>query len=159
MGSWRLCIQGHFPSMTLSSVAPSPSIIRIAAALLIGPDGRTLLVRKRGTQAFMQPGGKIEAHEQALAALTRELEEELGLRIDPVQASYLGSFSAPAANEPGFVVQAELFQLNIDSSVAPAAEIEEVVWIDPATDGGLVLAPLTRDLILPFYRASQTTAA
>ncbi|WP_150645229.1 NUDIX hydrolase [Pseudomonas fluorescens] len=145
--------------MTLSSVAPSPSIIRIAAALLIGPDGRTLLVRKRGTQAFMQPGGKIEAHEQALAALTRELEEELGLRIDPVQASYLGSFSAPAANEPGFVVQAELFQLNIDSSVAPAAEIEEVVWIDPATDGGLVLAPLTRDLILPFYRASQTTAA
>lgn len=35
-------------------------IIRIAAALLIGTDGRTLLVRKRGTQAFMQPGGKID---------------------------------------------------------------------------------------------------
>ncbi|EPM86442.1 NUDIX hydrolase, partial [Pseudomonas syringae pv. actinidiae ICMP 18804] len=35
-------------------------VINIAAALLIGADGRTLLVRKRGTQAFMQPGGKIE---------------------------------------------------------------------------------------------------
>lgn len=139
--------------------APGPSIIRIAAALLIGPDGRTLLVRKRGTQAFMQPGGKIETHEQPIVALARELEEELGLHIDIAQASYLGSFSAPAANEPGCVVQAELFLLDIDSSVAPAAEIEEVVWIDPASDGGLVLAPLTRDLILPFYRASQTTMA
>jgi len=39
--------------------------IRIAAALLIEPNGQTLLVRKRGTQAFMQPGGKIDAGEQA----------------------------------------------------------------------------------------------
>jgi 8-oxo-dGTP diphosphatase len=141
--------------MTLSSSAPSPSIIRIAAALLIGPDGRTLLVRKRGTQAFMQPGGKIEVHEQPVTALARELEEELGLRIDPALATWLGKFCAPAANEPGFMVEAELFQLNISVHVAPAAEIEEVLWIDPAIDGDRVLAPLTRDLILPFYRASQ----
>jgi 8-oxo-dGTP diphosphatase len=141
--------------MTLSSAA-SPRIIRIAAALLIGPDGRTLLVRKRGTAAFMQPGGKIEPHEQPVQALARELEEELGLLIDPARARYLGPFSAPAANEPGHVVQAELFQLTIDADVSPAAEIEEVRWIDPATDGDLALAPLTRDLILPFYRASLT---
>lgn len=134
-------------------------IIHIAAALLIGPDGRTLLVRKRGTEAFMQPGGKIEAHEQPAHALARELEEELGLVIDPTHASYLGSFSAPAANEPGFVVQAELFLLTIDANVTPAAEIEEVRWIDPATDGDLTLAPLTRDVILPFYRASLTSIA
>lgn len=136
--------------------AHSPSNIRIAAALLIGPNGHTLLVRKRGTQAFMQPGGKIEAHEQPLHALARELEEELGLIIDPAQATYLGQFSAPAANEPGCVVQAEIFQLTVETDVSPAAEIEEVRWIDPATDGGVTLAPLTRDLILPFYRASLT---
>ena len=40
-----------------------------------------------------------------------------------------------------------------------AAEIEEVIWIDPATDGNVILAPLTRDLILPFYRASLTAIA
>ena len=144
--------------MTLSS-APSPRTIRIAAALLIGPDGRTLLVRKRGTEAFMQPGGKIEAHEQPVHALARELEEELGLVIEPAHATYLGRFSAPAANEPGFVVQAELFQLTVDSDVSPAAEIEEVRWVDPAIDGDLSLAPLTRDVILPFYRASLTAIA
>jgi len=139
--------------------ADTPRIIRIAAALLIGPDGRTLLVRKRGTQAFMQPGGKIESYEQPVHALARELEEELGLVIDPSHASYLGKFSAPAANEPGFVVEAELFRLTIEEDVTPAAEIEEVIWIDPTTDGDITLAPLTRDLILPFYRASLTEPA
>ena len=133
--------------------------IRIAAALLLDPQGRTLLVRKRGTQAFMQPGGKIEADEQPVNALARELFEELGLAIEPQDAEFLGQFSAPAANEPGFVVQAELFQLTIDSNVSPAAEIEEVRWIDPATDGDVTLAPLTRDLILPFYRASLIETA
>ena len=133
-----------------------PSTIRIAAALLIGSDGQTLLVRKRGTQAFMQPGGKIDVGEQPAEALARELHEELNLRIDPGAAVYLGTFSAPAVNEPGFTVEAELFQVQIDVAVNPAAEIEEVRWIDPAGDGGLVLAPLTRDLILPFYRASLT---
>ena len=144
--------------MTPSSIA-SPRLIRIAAALLIGPDGRTLLVRKRGTEAFMQPGGKIEVHEQPVHALARELEEELGLIIDPARATYLGQFCAPAVNEPGFVVQAELFQLTIGADVSPAAEIEEVRWIDPATDGDVTLAPLTRDMILPFYRASLTAIA
>lgn len=142
-----------------ASSSAAPSLIRIAAALLIGADGHTLLVRKRGTQAFMQPGGKIEAGEQPVHALARELEEELGLRIDPAQARYLQQFSAPAANEPGFVVQAEVFLVHIDTPVTPAAEIEEVRWIDPAGDGGLFLAPLTRDLILPFYRQAQASPA
>ncbi len=129
--------------------------IRIAAALLIKPNGQTLLVRKRGTQAFMQPGGKIDAGEQPAEALARELHEELGLIIEPSDAVYLGNFSAPAVNEPGYTVEADLFQVTIDEPVSPAAEIEEVRWIDPATDGDLILAPLTRDLILPFYRQSM----
>lgn len=133
--------------------------LRIVASVIRDPEGRWLLVRKRGTTAFMQPGGKIEAHELPVHALARELEEELDLQIDPAQATFLGQFSAPAANEPGCVVQADIFQLTINADVSPAAEIEEVIWIDPATDGDVVLAPLTRDVILPFYRASLTAIA
>ncbi|MBF8725168.1 NUDIX hydrolase [Pseudomonas putida] len=128
------------------------NIIRIAAALLLDSQGRTLLVRKRGTQAFMQPGGKIDAGETPVQALARELQEELGLQIDPATAVRLGQFSAPAANEPGFEVQAELFRVDCAASVMPAAEIEEITWLAADQTPEMPLAPLTRDLILPLYR-------
>ena len=128
-------------------------LIRIAAALVVRPDGRTLLVRKRGTAAFMQPGGKIEAGEDAAAALCRELREELGLSVDAGDVQAMGRFSAPAANEPGWMVEADVFYLGWAGPVALAAEIEEMIWIDPAHPGDLVLAPLTRDRILPLAGA------
>lgn len=124
-------------------------IIEIAAALLTGPDGRTLLVRKQGTQAFMQPGGKIDADETALNALVRELEEELGLAIDPAGVAYLGRFEAPAANEAGAVVIADIFHVETGEDVRPAAEIAEAIWVDQDGARRLPLAPLTRDCVLP----------
>jgi 8-oxo-dGTP pyrophosphatase MutT (NUDIX family) len=131
-------------------------VIRIAAALLIGADGRTLLVRKRGTQAFMQPGGKIDAGESAAEALVRELHEELGLVIEQEHARFLGEFSAVAANEPGFEVNCQLYQLHVEQEVVPAAEIEEIIWVDASSIDHLHLAPLTRDSILPLYRRLQS---
>lgn len=129
---------------------PAPREILIAAAVLVGPDGRTLVVRKRGTRIFMQPGGKIEPSETSAAALAREVREELGLEIDLDAATYLGRFSAPAAHEPATVV-AEVFRLPITVEVAPQAEIEEVRWIDPEALGAIELAVLSRDHILPAH--------
>jgi 8-oxo-dGTP pyrophosphatase MutT (NUDIX family) len=118
--------------------------IRIAAGLIVDTAGRVLLVRKRGTQTFMQAGGKIEPHESPSQALLRELHEELGLSLEPDAPEYLGEFTAPAANETQYLVRADL-------AVSPAAEIEEAIWIAPA-DVSLPLAPLTRDHLLPIAR-------
>ena len=127
--------------------------ILIAAGLLVGKDDRVLLVRKRGTKAFMQPGGKIEPREAPLAALLRELHEELGLVIPSHAAIHLGRFTAPAANEPGCTVEAEVFRISVAQDVTPAAEIEEIIWIEAASVPDIVIAPLTRDHILPLHRA------
>lgn len=125
--------------------------IRIAAAIIRDEGGRLLLVRKRGTSAFMQAGGKIEPGELPAAALARELREELGVAIDPAAAFHLGSFSAPAANEPDARVEAELFELSITDEPVPAAEIEEMIWLNPELASGMKLAPLTADIVLPRY--------
>ena len=63
--------------------------LRIVAAVVERADGRHLLVRKRGTQAFMQVGGKIEPGEEPLAALLREFEEEVGVRAGCCHAGFL----------------------------------------------------------------------
>ncbi len=51
--------------------------IRIAAAIVLNDRGHMLVVRKRGTTAFIQPGGKIEPGETPEEALAREIREEL----------------------------------------------------------------------------------
>ena len=128
------------------------SIITIAAALIDDESGRLLLVRKRGTDFFMQAGGKIELGETALSALRRELEEEIGLAIDSDEIRYLGRFSAPAANEVGCVVEAEVFHVRTDHSPAIRHEIEEALWITRGEAETLPLAPLTRDHIIPLSK-------
>jgi 8-oxo-dGTP pyrophosphatase MutT (NUDIX family) len=133
--------------------------IRIAAALINDEQGRLLLVRKSGTQWFMQAGGKIEDGESALSALHRELREEIGLRLESGDAHYLGRFSAPATNEPDHVVEAEIYHICVSHTPAVNSEIEEAVWATVAQAEVMPLAPLTRDHILPlsrnFYRPCE----
>jgi 8-oxo-dGTP pyrophosphatase MutT (NUDIX family) len=72
----------------------SEGVISVVAALVRDDCGRVLLVRKRGTTAFMQPGGKRAGGETDVAALSRELSEELGCRVSENSARSLGCSNA-----------------------------------------------------------------
>jgi 8-oxo-dGTP diphosphatase len=130
----------------------SRPVIRVVAAVIVDAGGRVLLVRKRGTTAFMQPGGKIDAGESAVEALQREIAEELGLVVPDSAIHPLGRHIAEAANEPGHVVDAELFMVNAAGQPLAAAEIDEIAWIDPAAPGDIELAPLTREAVFALLR-------
>ena len=127
----------------------SERIISVVAALIRDGDGRVLLVRKRGTVAFMQPGGKRDPGESDIGALARELVEELGCRIAKSSARPLGVFECAAANEPGHRVRAVVYAVDVEGPVIPRTEIDQVVWVDPRALPDLPLAPLTRDHVLP----------
>jgi len=131
----------------------SENLISVVAALIRDEAGRVLLVRKRGTQAFMQPGGKRDAGEGDIAALAREVVEELGCFVDRRSVRPLGIFECAAANEPGFQVRAAVYEVDVEGAIRPQAEIEEMVWVDPAALPALNFAPLTRDHVLPLARA------
>jgi len=127
----------------------SERIISVVAALIRDNDGRVLLVRKRGTSAFMQPGGKRDVDESDVAALSREIAEELGCQVVAETARPLGVFDCAAANEPGYRVQAAVYAVDVEGTVKPKAEIDELVWVDPGALPDLPFAPLTRDHVLP----------
>lgn len=132
--------------------------ISIVAAIVMNRVGETLLVRKRGTAAYMQPGGKLADGESNLAALERELGEELGCGLERESCRPLGTFGAPAANEPGWTVEAELFAVTLTGEARPSAEIEDAVWIDPDVEPSIQLAPLTRNYALPLARGLKLRA-
>jgi 8-oxo-dGTP diphosphatase len=63
----------------------SEDIVRVAAAVVLRPDGEVLLAQRPAGKAFAGywefPGGKLEPGETPRHALERELLEELGLRV------------------------------------------------------------------------------
>lgn len=116
----------------------SGEIIRIVAAVIRDEQGRVLMVRKRDA----------DDHDD-LHALARELHEELGCVMRREGARWLGLFGAPAANEPGCVVEAEVYEVMAGGPFVAQAEIEGVCWVDPAAPGDLPIAQLSRESILP----------
>lgn len=145
--------------MTTSRSDPADvKLIRIVAAVVLNGAGETLLVRKRGTAAFMQPGGKLNMDETQVGALEREIAEELGCGLERSTCRSLGRFTAPAANEPGWTVEAELFSARLAGEIRPAGEIEEAIWIDPDREAEVDLAPLTYLHALPLARDLKLNA-
>jgi 8-oxo-dGTP pyrophosphatase MutT (NUDIX family) len=128
------------------------TVLKIATACLFDEAGRVLIVRKRGTHAFMLPGGKIEGEETPRQALERELHEELDLLIEPSKLESLGHFQSRAANEPDHWVEADVFIARLEASVKAQAEIDALDWleVDAARQGHL--APLLREQVLPTLR-------
>ncbi|MFT4288072.1 NUDIX hydrolase [Nocardioides sp.] len=119
------------------------------------PEGRVLSVRKRGTDRFLLPGGKLEPGETPAQAAAREVAEELGVTVAPEELTLLGAFEAPAANEPDHVVRSTVFTSTVAITPAAAAEIEELRWAsleelasDPA------VAELTSKRVVPALLAS-----
>ncbi|MDK1360151.1 NUDIX domain-containing protein [Arthrobacter sp. zg-Y1219] len=139
-------------------LAVEPPVVLTLSAVLVRDDrGRVLLVRKRGTSKFMQPGGKLEPGESFAGAAVREVREELGLQLAETDLLDLGRWYGPAANEEDTFIDAGLFAWTISAAsgvhadqLVAAAEIEELLWVDP--EQALVrddLSPLLRDHILP----------
>ena len=57
----------------------------LRAAAVILDRGRVLLHRREGDSFWSLPGGRIEAGEEAAAAVVREMQEELGQAVEVVR--------------------------------------------------------------------------
>ncbi|KAA6436046.1 NUDIX domain-containing protein [Agrococcus sediminis] len=134
-------------------------VITVSAICFERADGAVLTVRKRGTSAWMLPGGKPEPGETAAECAVREVREELGVEIALERIEPMGDFETRAANEAGFALRASVFRTRDAIEPRAQAEIEAVRWIVPAIGvEDEAEAPLNREHVFPLLLAELAAA-
>jgi 8-oxo-dGTP diphosphatase len=119
----------------------------VAAALADG-EGRVLLQRRAPGRAMAGlwefPGGKVEPDERPEAALVRELEEELGIKVE------IGALSPAAfasADNAGRHMLLLLYLCREWRGEPRALDAAELAWVLPADMAALPMPPADEPLI------------
>jgi len=125
--------------------------IVICSAMMIGPDGDLLMVRKKGSKYFQLPGGKIAAGESDVEALIRELGEELQFDASDMVLRFMGLHSTKAVNEVDTLVEGYIYLIKLEAkfSFVPQAELEELQWIKKDNWQNYQLAHLAEEFVVP----------
>ncbi len=119
---------------------------RIAAGVIVENEGRILMVRhhKPGAYDFwVAPGGGAEDGEDLLSTAKREVFEECGLHIEPLQLAYIEEFSNPETRECKIWFTGRLIGGSLNSSAIEAVRehIVEVAWLSPSDFAGKIVFP------------------
>ena len=101
----------------------------VVAGLIIGDDGRVLITQRRADQSLpLQwefPGGKVEPGEAPVAALARELAEELG-----VEARVGAIWDVLFHPYPTFDLVMLVYACRLAPGAAPrAVEVADLAWV------------------------------
>lgn len=110
---------------------PAPT----ACALVVDGDGRLLLARRAydpDAGLWDLPGGFIEEDEEPLDALVRELREETGLEIEPLE--HLGIWTDRYGDDPGAARTLNLYWTArvVGGKERADDDVSELGWFAPA---------------------------
>ncbi len=128
--------------------AQGKPILTVVAAALLDSDGR-VLVQQRPPGTSMAglwefPGGKVEPGELPEAALCRELEEELGIGVDPAHLAPATFASEPLGERHLLLL---LYTLRNWSGVPVARHATALRWVAPLDLHDLDMPPADAPLI------------
>lgn len=131
-------------------------MVRFACVVLVDPRGWVLL-QERDEHARISPdkwglcGGHVDEGEEFLAGAVRELEEETGVRVDPVDLHLYGEFGV-FHEETGSddVMRFYAAATGLTDADIVCGEGRQIVFVDPATVPDLDLTTSAQVALLPF---------
>jgi 8-oxo-dGTP diphosphatase len=128
----------------------------VVAGLIIGDDHRILITQRRADQALgLQwefPGGKVEPGEAPVAALERELQEEIGVTV-AVGRIWDVLFHA----YPAFDLVMLVYACRIVDGVPRAIEVANLAWVAASDLAAWDILPADRPLVARLGRESLPT--
>ena len=117
----------------------------VVAGLILGDDGRILITQRRADQAlggkWEFPGGKVEPGEAPVAALARELREELG-----VAAAVGRIWDVLFHAYPEFDLVMLVYVCRINGAPR-TVEVADLAWVAPRDLAGWDILPADRPLV------------
>ena len=118
----------------------------VVAGLIIGDDGRVLITQRRADQSLpLQrefPGGKVEPGEAPVAALVRELREEIGVEVA------VGRIWDVLFHEyPAFDLVMLVYACRIVAGEPRAVEVADLRWVLPGELPSWDILPADRPLV------------
>jgi 8-oxo-dGTP diphosphatase len=125
------------------------TVLKVGLAVI--RNGKLLLVRKRGLEHLILPGGKPEAGESEIEVLHREIREELGCGVR--EQAFEGCFSDVAAGNHGLLVTVMLYLGELVGDPVPKSEIRQLEWINLFSPVRTQVAPSLLNGILPHLRS------
>jgi 8-oxo-dGTP diphosphatase len=132
----------------LSGVKKVCKFMIVVAAVIEREDGRILIgQRRRGDTSPLKwefPGGKIEADEAPVAALARELREELGATL--VRCVEMGRVQHVYANSVN-AVEIRFYAAEISEDNIEPKCFEQIAWVLPRELGDYDFLDANRVLI------------
>jgi len=89
-------------------------------------DKKILMSLSKGKSTWYIPGGKRENGESDIDALSREIKEELSVKLTPESIKKFGVFEAQAHGHPeGTIVRMTCYTAEFTSELKAASEIEK----------------------------------
>ena len=100
------------------------------ACLLARRENKVLLVRVRDNALWYLPGGTIEEGETPEAALIREVQEELGVALNPASIEFDRRIAGPAYGRAG-TVELNCYRAHWDGELRACSEVSAIEWFGP----------------------------
>ena len=113
-------------------------------------DKKLLVTRSKDKDFFVAPGGKVESGENIFDALSRELQEEISVKINKKDTELFDTFYADAAGQPGDNLRMDVFVVKTwDGSIKADNEIEEIAWVDSSDVGRVNMGSIFEQDVIP----------
>ncbi|MBT9446366.1 MAG: (deoxy)nucleoside triphosphate pyrophosphohydrolase [Hyphomonadaceae bacterium] len=133
-------------------------LLLVAAAALVDGRGRVLIAQRPADKSlgglWEFPGGKVEPGEGPEAALARELEEELDVRVE---REAMAPFAFASHGYPDFHLLMPLYLVRNWAGTPRAVEAQALAWAMPADLSDYSMPPADLPLVALLQRPGALT--